>query len=86
MRATKNQFSDFVQSVMWEDLKKILLLRRSEIRDTLEEGSPADIDPQTEMRESARLRGRSEELKYIVDLPQLIVDNYDEFNREEEEE
>lgn len=86
MRATKMQFSDFVQSVMWEDLKKILLLRRSEIRDTLEEGSPADIDPQVEMRESARLRGRSEELKYIVDLPQLIVDNYDEFNREEEEE
>lgn len=86
MRATKIQFSDFIETVVWMDIKKILLLRRSEVRDTLEEGSPADIDVQTEIRESARLRGRSDELKYIVDLPRLIVDNYDEFNREEEEE
>jgi hypothetical protein len=85
MNSSKKQFEEFLQNTVWRDIKDILLLRRSDIRDQLEGGTAADIDVYVEMRETARLRGRAEELRFITDLPNEIVNNYDQYSKEEEE-
>ena len=86
MRASKIQFEEFGRSTAWQDIKKLLLLRRADIRDALEEGVAEDISPETEMRESARMRGRAEELKFITELPEFIVKTYDQLTEEEGDE
>ena len=85
MRASKLQFEEFGRSVAWLDIKKLLLLRRSDIRDALEDGVASNVDPNTEMRESARMRGRAEELKFITELPEFIVKTYDQLTEEEDD-
>lgn len=84
MQSSKKQFEEFLQTTVWRDLRDLFLLRRSEIRDQLEGGASADVDVYAEVRETARLRGRAEELRYATELPNEIVTNYDQYFKEEE--
>lgn len=85
MRASKLQFEEFSKSLVWQDLRDLLIVRRNSIRDDLEEGVKADVSPDIEIRESARMRGQAEELKFILGLPEFIVNSYDNLSEEEDE-
>lgn len=85
MRASKIQFIEFSKSRVWQDLKTLLTARRDSIRDDLEEGVKSDVSPDIEIRETSRLRGQAEELKFILGLPEFIVSSYDNLSEEEEE-
>jgi len=83
LKASKIQFEEFSKSSVWQDLKDLLRARRDSIRDDLEEGVKADVSPDIEVRECARMRGQAEELKFIIGLPEFIVSNYDNLSEEE---
>lgn len=77
MQATKVNFIEFLSSNVWKDIKHIVALRLSECRDMLEGGVDADI---------GRIRveqGRAEELRYILSLPDSIVEEWETLNEEE---
>ena len=85
MRATIQQWQDFIQSAVWVDIKEMLLLERSAIRDGLELGPTEDFDGDLLLWEE-RGRGKAEAIRHMVDYPQYVVDNYETLNKEEEEE
>jgi hypothetical protein len=63
-------------------MKEQLLLRRSLVRDELEMGdSVGNRPPGWEDRE----RGRADELRFLADYPQYVVDNYETLSKEDED-
>lgn len=83
MRATLQQYKDFVESALWMDLREVLLLKRSAVRDALEAGDPnGEKSAGWEDRE----RGRADELRFLADYPQYVVDNFESLVKEEENE
>lgn len=83
MRATLQQYKDFLDSAVWIDIKEVLLLRRSSIRDELERG--ANLSGSALLEWEERQRGRADELRFLADYPQYMVDNYDTMKGEEDE-
>jgi len=77
MRSTKANFVEFISGNVWKDMKNIIALRLSECRDMLEAGIDADIN---------RIRveqGRAEEMRYILSLPDNIIEDWENLNEEE---
>lgn len=75
MKATKIQYREFSSSFVWEDLKTILKERLKDIRDQLERATSGD--PAQEMHRIAQNRGRAEELRYLLELPGFIIENFE---------
>jgi hypothetical protein len=82
MRATLQQYKEFLDSAMWADIKEILLIRRSSVRSDLEIGKDLPKDDLILWEE--RMRGRADELRFLADYPQYVADNYETLSKEEE--
>ncbi len=80
MRSTKIQFMEFIDSNVWTDIRNILLIRLNDCRDSLETGINSGIE---EIRIE---QGRAEELRYILDLPRSIVEDWESLNEDMKEE
>ena len=75
MRATKAQFEEFERSIIWLDLRDFLKDRLEGIRDELED-SPLDLI--SDVKNTMWNRGRAEEVRILLDLPKMLVENYGE--------
>ena len=70
MNSTEGQLKEFVTSFIWQDLRLAILTRLSVVRNDLEY-MPDDAENET--RETARLRGRAFELRFLADLPGELI-------------
>jgi hypothetical protein len=84
MQATKVQFEDFVRSLVYKDIKVLLLSRLSIVRDDLEKVIPGLSATEQAMIDLVN-KGRAEELRYAAELAEVIVENWEEYTKEEEE-
>ncbi len=78
MQASKREWEEFLRSNVWADFRRELLMKRSIIRDELEEGSNPTFSDEFK-------RGEAKQLREIAELPDVIVQNYDTFKREDED-
>ena len=78
MKSTKSQFEDFMLSYIWQDMKTEMLLELSAVRDELE-------DPNNARERDMYLKGKADLLRYASDLPQFIVDKWEELTKDEGE-
>lgn len=76
MRSSRRQFEEFQRSTVWTDLKETILLRLSMVRDELERQG-------VEREQDLVNKGRAEELRWINDLPDEIIKQWEQINKEE---
>ena len=79
LRSTANQFSEFLESTIWADLKDELEVWREGVRDGLE-------DTSLPIEEVYRNQGRAEAVRYALSLPETIRDTLLEIQRKAAEE
>lgn len=75
LKASESTYKEFVKSSIWDDIKAVLTTRLELIRDDLEYNAD-NID---------ELRGRAKELRFLLNLPQYIIDNYTRLSEIEKE-
>jgi hypothetical protein len=73
---------EFEQGLVWADIKEFLVTRLEGIRDELE-GNTKVLDLFSDIKDTMMNRGRTEELRFLLDLPNLMVENYKAFAKEE---
>lgn len=67
MRATKQQWDDFIDGFLWSDMKEVL--------EDWVEGIKADVFSADNMDEVRKYQGRMEALQYFLALPQTILES-----------
>ena len=83
LKANKAAFEEFLRSSVWNDLKDIideritLALRELEYESLIE-------DVWIDIRRVASARARLGELRYLMNLPEFLADQYDELSKIEE--
>lgn len=75
MRATLEQMREFEKSLIWLDIRDFLLERLDGIRDELE-GNTKVLDLINDMKDTMLNRGRAEEVRFLLELPKILVENY----------
>lgn len=75
MKATRVQYQEFLSSFVWEDVKTILKERLEDVRNHFE--IDASADPWEDIKQVAHNRGRAEELRYLLELPGFIIQNFE---------
>ena len=83
MNSTEGQLREFKDSVIWADIKRFLLERLEGVRDNLE-GNTKVLDLINDVKDTMLNRGRAEEIRFLLDLPDVIIANYKIFAKEEE--
>lgn len=77
MQASKREWEEFLKSSVWRDFRQELLLRRSDVRDRLEQGVNLETGTKLTVEEQEQERGRAIELKFMADFPDFVVSNWD---------
>ena len=79
LRSTAAQFSEFLESTIWADLRDELEVWLEGVRDGLEDtGMPVE--------DLYRNQGRAEAVRYVLSLPETIRDTLVEMQRRAAEE
>lgn len=78
MRSSKRQVEEFLKSTIWTDLKEMILLRLSDVRDELEH-------PEMSREQDLMNKGRAEELRWVNELPQELYNQWEQINKEEQD-
>lgn len=81
MKSTLVQFMEFRSSTVWADIRSILLERLSVVRDELEVVSTKVLDEQ--LLVDLVNKGRAEELRFVSDIVDYIIDKWDELKEGE---
>jgi hypothetical protein len=86
VKASRREWEKFLNSRVWKDMRTELLLRRSHIRDMLELGYDLDKQLPLTNEDTARERGRAQELIFLSEYPDFIVNKggYDKILADEE--
>jgi len=84
LKATKIGLEEFLRSGVWADFKDILEERIKLNQDELEYQSPGE-DVWIDIRRVASTRAKLGELRYLLELPEFLLDNYEELSKMEEE-
>jgi hypothetical protein len=82
MRITQGQAKEFKEGLIWADIKEFLTARLEGVRDGLE-GNTKVLDLFSDIKDTMINRGRAEEIRFLLDLPNLMVENYKAFAGEE---
>ena len=82
MRATQEQLREFEKSLIWLDLKDFLTARLEGIRDELE-GNGKVLGLFDDVKDIMWNRGRAEEVRFLLDLPEVLAKNFKIFGKEE---
>lgn len=77
LKASKNDYKNFIDSAVWHDICGVLKARLEIVRNDLERADNDNIDI---------LRGEAKEIRFLLNLPQYIVDNYEKIMLVEKEE
>ena len=75
-RASKQQHEDFREGTIWADIKQFLAERLEQIRDELE--NPPPLPFYEGVKNTDINRGRAEEIRMLLDLPELIISDLQE--------
>jgi hypothetical protein len=67
LRSFSGQFSEFLESTIWADMRAELGIWLEGVRDGLE-------DPEATERDLFRNQGRAEAIRYVLSLPETIRD------------
>ncbi len=83
LKANKAAFVEFLRSSVWTDLKDIIDERIALNLQELEYESPNE-DVWIDIRRVASGRARLGELRYLINLPEFLAEQYDELSKIEE--
>lgn len=75
MRSTQEQLKEFEKSLIWLDIKDFLTTRLEAVRDELE-GNTKILDLFNDVKDTMLNRGRAEEIRFLLDLPNVLATNY----------
>ena len=85
LRASKAAIDEFLRSAVWTDLKDIITERIALSQEELEVEDPSE-DVWKDIRRVASARARLGELRYLLELPNFLLNSYEELSKIEEEE
>lgn len=84
LKASKIGLEDFLRSGVWEDLKDIIEERIAINVQELEYESPNE-DVWIDIRRVASIRAKLGELRYLLNLPKFLAEQYESISKMEEE-
>jgi hypothetical protein len=84
MRVSKAMLEEFKDNHCWLDMIDFLKLRLSGIRDELEIGE-TKLDVFSAYRKDCHDRGRSEEIRFLLELPDRLIENWESITGEKKE-
>lgn len=83
LKANKAAFDEFLRSSVWADLKDIIEERIAlNLKELEYESSNEDV--WVDIRRVASTRARLGELRYLMNLPEFLAEQYDELSKIEE--
>lgn len=85
LKASKAAYKEFVRSTVWADLKDIIN-ERITINQSELEYQPLEEDVWIDIRRVASARAKLGELRYLLNLPKFLLNQYDELSKMKEEE
>ncbi len=83
MRCSKQDLAVFLSSSVWADIKEIINGRIDKVKDDLLLYDK-EVDVFKDMREVSYNRGRIEELRFLLLLPEFLFNQFDLLKEEEE--
>lgn len=84
LKANKGDYTEFLSSRVWADMKTIIKERISLNTEELEYENPGE-DVWIDIRRVASTRARLGELRYLLELPGFLLEKHDEISNINEE-